>query len=174
MNLSDSQLVALREIGIPIWEYRIDDAQKAFKQQEPDTVSERLNKQNASDTTHTIDASYLVVVESTQLDTQAHTLLRGITKALDVSASDIKIVNATQIKQLDITDINRYFLVLGQEALLSLDKGYDYQSMANQIHEHDYTMLVSHSLSDMLSSSSLKEDIWKLMLQLKEMINVHD
>jgi DNA polymerase III psi subunit len=173
MNLSDSQLVALREIGIPIWEYRTDNEQTALKEPSLDTNTARLNN-NTSVSTFTIDASYLVVVESAQLDVQSNNLLRGITKALGVPVSDIKIVNASQVRQLEITETNRYFLILGQEALLSMDEGYDYQSMTNQIHEYDYNMLVSHSLSDILDDVSRKEDIWKLMSQLKELIKVHD
>ncbi|MBE0439276.1 MAG: DNA polymerase III subunit psi [Gammaproteobacteria bacterium] len=159
MQLNSSQLSILEEIGIPVWELRLQNVEPALQQREVLTAETKIQYQQ----------SWIVVVDKIEDNSSKQALLYAMLKAINVSYDDVAVITSDDYLMLDLDSTNnKIMLVLGSAALSYIDGiSESIEQCRGKIHQIDSDIVVSYGLDELLNDPTKKAAVWQDLLFAK-------
>ena len=161
MELTPRQLSSLKEMGLPVWEFRSAEPQQTL------AVAEQLDSTEPSE--QLLNCDWVVLIDAQTYSDQARQLLHAMLHAIGIEQSQVAIIDSDQLAQLEnIPSQKKVLFILGghlAKSLLSdtINRGSVHQALNSQI-----TTVISFSLDELLASPANKALVWQDLLLAKQ------
>lgn len=145
MELTTEQFSVLSQMGIPVWELRVNNNEVV------ETVT------TPADTYAEIDlsASYWLVLPQSDLTHEEQRLLTAMLKAIDLQMTEVAILNKEQVSVMPPSLVtNKRVLFLGLEII-------------NEFGGDKAEMIATYTLKQLLADSSLKAHVWQALKRFR-------
>ncbi|NOQ82029.1 MAG: hypothetical protein GQ548_05850 [Methylophaga sp.] len=154
MELTPRQLSSLKEMGIPVWEFRSTEAEQAVfvdKQLASTEPSEKL-----------LNCDWVVLIDGQNYSEQAQRLLHAMLFAIGIEQNQVVIIDSEQLTQLQNMPRQRKVLIVLSEVIAksllgeSVIRGSVHQTLNSQI-----STVVSFGLDELLENPENKALAWQ-------------
>ena len=154
MELTSRQLSSLKEMGIPVWEFR------SSKSEEVVPIVDEVIAEQASE--QLLSCDWIVMIDEQNYGEQAQRLLHAMLLSIGIEEHQLAIINAKQVSQLqNIPSLRKVLIVLGGDIAKkvlgeSVVRGAVHKTLDSQI-----STVVSFGLDDLLENSGSKAHAWQ-------------
>ena len=163
MDLSTRQLSSLQEMGITVWSLRGQD--KIATETNIEVVD------NADVNEQILNCQCIVIIDDTQHNEQANSLLYAMLAAVDIKAQDIAVISPAQLPQLNnIVSAQKVLLVLGTELANTVDETLT-RGEIQLILPSQINTIVSLSLDELLTKPENKALAWQDLQLIKQALS---
>jgi len=154
MDLTPGQLSSLKEMGIPVWEFRTAEAEQT------DSVVEQLVSTEPSE--QLLNCDWVVLIDAQAYSEQARQLLHAMLYAIGVEHNQVAIIDSEQLASLqNLPSQNKVLFVLGEQLAQSLLSDTVSRGAIHQAFNTQITTVVSFSLDELLASPVNKALAWQ-------------
>jgi len=153
MELNPWQLSTLKELGIPVWEFRTNEPKHTA------AVVEEVGFTEANE--QLLKSEWVVVIDDENYSEQAQSLLHAMLQAIGTDEQKLAIITPEQLTQLhNVPSQNKVLFVLGEIVARTAFGESTFRDSIHQTLNSNIKTVVSFSLNELLANPANKALAW--------------